>query len=94
MKSKWNIILIVIVVIILLAILIFGRTEEASKVGKEVEIVLPEPTADTNSTIDSLLKLVENEADMLESQEIDSSLINAEIQEFDDFGNIYNEEEI
>ncbi len=95
MKSKWNIILIVIIVVILLAILIFGKTDKIDKTEiEEPEIVLPEPTADATSTIDSILKLIENEADILESQEIDSNLIDSEIQEFDDFGNIYNEQEI
>ncbi len=93
MKSKWNIGLIVIVVIILLAILIFGGTDKLIP-PKEKKIVLPEPTANVDSTIDALLKLVENEADILGSQEIDSSLIDSEIQEFNDFGNIYNEQEI
>lgn len=97
MKLNRNIVMPVIVIVVIAVILIVGGSDNQINVadnniysGDQPEVVLPQAKADVDATVDAIIAMAENEANILLAENTDLDLVDLEIQSLDDFGNAYD----
>jgi len=94
MKNKWSIIVLIVAIIILVVILVVGQTGRKQAGDNGAAIILPEATGDAGDTAEAIIKMAENEADILVAESADLDLMDSELQSLDSLENVYDENEL